>query len=145
MTDSRSRGGPAKRPGRLRALFSPGDHDSGLVAAAPTVPPRELLRRFWPFARPYRRIIAAGMLFVLIELMDNGDGTLSLIGTVLDTAAPVAAPPPGTPAAGMTDAELGSVSRLLAANVRGGLARASAGRTPAGNVELPLRDPRRPR
>jgi len=79
----------------------------------------------------------------LIELMDNGDGTLSLIGTVLDTAAPVDAPPPGTPATNLTEAELGSISRLLAANVRGGRAAASAGRIPAGNVELLLLDPRR--
>jgi ATP-binding cassette subfamily B protein len=36
------------------------------VAAAPAVPPRELLRRFWPFARPYRLAIAAGILLVIL-------------------------------------------------------------------------------
>jgi metallophosphoesterase (TIGR03767 family) len=84
----------------------------------------------------------------LIELMENGDGTLSIFGTVLDTAAPIEVPSTGTPAAGMTDAELASISRLLAANVRGvpgaAAASASAARA-AGNVELVLPDPRRGR
>jgi ATP-binding cassette subfamily B protein len=37
-----------------------------LVAAAPGVPPRELLRRFWPFARPYRAGILAGLVLVAL-------------------------------------------------------------------------------
>jgi ATP-binding cassette, subfamily B, bacterial len=45
-------------------LLLPRRHDSGLVAAAPQVAPRELARRFWPFARPYKRVIGAGLLFV---------------------------------------------------------------------------------
>jgi hypothetical protein len=86
----------------------------------------------------------------LIELMDNGDGTLSIFGTVLDTAAPIGVPAPGTPAAAMTDAQLGSISRLLGANVRGARAKAataarSGGAHPGGNVELILPDPRRRR
>jgi ATP-binding cassette subfamily B protein len=36
------------------------------VAAAPAVPPRELLRRFWPFARPYRLAITSGILLVVL-------------------------------------------------------------------------------
>jgi ATP-binding cassette, subfamily B, bacterial len=36
------------------------------VAAAPAVPPRELVRRFWPFARPYRLAIAAGIVLVAL-------------------------------------------------------------------------------
>ena len=36
------------------------------MAAAPKVPPRELIRRFWPFARPYRLAIAAGILLVIL-------------------------------------------------------------------------------
>lgn len=59
-------GDPAKRPGRLRALLLPSDHDSDLVAAAPGVAPRELVRRFWPFARPYRRGIAAALVLVAL-------------------------------------------------------------------------------
>jgi ATP-binding cassette, subfamily B, bacterial len=58
--------GPAGRPGRLRAFLRPRDHDSDLVAAAPKVPARELIRRFWPFARPYRLAIAAGILLVIL-------------------------------------------------------------------------------
>jgi hypothetical protein len=81
----------------------------------------------------------------LIELMDNRDGTLSIFGTVLDTAAPVHAPASGTPAADLSEAQLGSISRLLAANVRGAPAAAAASAHPAGNVELVLPDPRRPR
>jgi 3',5'-cyclic AMP phosphodiesterase CpdA len=83
----------------------------------------------------------------LLELMDNGDGTLSIFGTVLDTAAPIGVPASGTPAAAMSDAELASISRLLAANVGGArtatAATASAAAQPAGNVELVLPDPRR--
>jgi hypothetical protein len=80
----------------------------------------------------------------LLELMENGDGTLSIFGTVLDTAAPVGAPAPGTEAATMTDPQLASISRLLGANVRGAPAvAASAEAQPAENVELILRDPRR--
>ena len=84
----------------------------------------------------------------LLELMDNGDGTLSIFGTVLDTAAPIGVPTPGTPASAMSDAQLASISRLLGANVRGApgaVASASARSGPAGNVELLLRDPRRRR
>jgi hypothetical protein len=85
----------------------------------------------------------------LIELMDNGDNTLSIFGTVLDTAAPIGVPPSGTPAAGMSDTQLASISRLLGANVRGAHLAAAAATTgtgahPAGNVELVLPDPRRP-
>jgi ATP-binding cassette, subfamily B, bacterial len=47
-------------------LLRPREDDSGLVAAAPSVPPRELLRRFWPFARPYRLAIAAGVILVAL-------------------------------------------------------------------------------
>jgi hypothetical protein len=82
----------------------------------------------------------------LIELMDNRDGTLSIFGTVLDTAAPIGVPSSGTPAAGISDAQLGSISRLLAANVRMGeprtAAASGAATHPAGNVELLLPDPR---
>jgi hypothetical protein len=82
----------------------------------------------------------------LIELMDNGDSTLSIFGTVLDTAAPIGTPAPGTHAAGMSDLQLASISRLLAANVRGAraaAAAASASAHPAANVELVVPDPRR--
>ena len=51
----------------------------------------------------------------LIEIMDNGDGTLSLFGTVLDRAAPAAAPPSG-PADRLHAAQLASVARTLSYN-----------------------------
>jgi len=74
---------PAKRPGRLRALLLPKEHDSDVVAAAPGVPPRELLRRFWPFARPYRKGIAAGL--VLVALLPAVQAAeIWLFGVVVD-------------------------------------------------------------
>jgi ATP-binding cassette subfamily B protein len=58
--------GPASPPGRLARLLLPRGEGGGLVEATPTVPVRQLLRRFWPFARPYRRQIAAGLVFVAL-------------------------------------------------------------------------------
>ncbi|WP_354699979.1 3',5'-cyclic adenosine monophosphate phosphodiesterase CpdA [Paraconexibacter sp. AEG42_29] len=82
----------------------------------------------------------------LLELMDNRDGTLSLFGTVLDHAAPVAAPAPGTAAAGMTELQLASIARELSYNdPQAGGKNATVGGTGKPhdrNVELLLRDPR---
>ena len=50
-----------------------------------------------------------------IEIMDNRDGTLSLFGTILDSAAPAAAPAPGS-ALGFTSAQLASLGRTLSFN-----------------------------
>jgi metallophosphoesterase (TIGR03767 family) len=77
----------------------------------------------------------------LIELMDNRDGTISLFTTVLDHAAPIAAPAPGTAAASFTDSQLASVSRVLAWNDPQA-ERGARGRTLDRNMELLLRDPR---
>jgi ABC-type multidrug transport system fused ATPase/permease subunit len=53
------------------------------VAAAPQVPFRELLRRFWPFARPYRGRIALGLLPLLaIPLVQAVE--IWLFGVVVD-------------------------------------------------------------
>jgi len=79
----------------------------------------------------------------LIELMDNRDGTLSLFGTLVDHDAPLRPPPSGTPAEGMTETDLASLARALAAN--GPVARYAASARGARrdrNVELLLRDPR---
>lgn len=66
--------GPADRrgPGRarrglapLRRLFAPAEAGDGIVAAAPEVPVRELFRRFWPFARPLRRLLVVSVLVLL--------------------------------------------------------------------------------
>ena len=84
----------------------------------------------------------------LIEIMDNDDGTLSLFGTLLDSAAPVAAPAPG-PASAFTPAQLASVARTLAFNdpQDSGVEGSAGGGSKSGtrkdrNVELVVRDPR---
>ena len=77
-----------------------------------------------------------------IEVMDNRDGTLSLFTTVLDHAAPVAAPAPGTAAAALTDAQLGSLSRVLSWNDPQRDPHHAGGRGDR-NAELVLLDPRR--
>ena len=84
----------------------------------------------------------------LIEIMDNRDGTLSIFGTLLDAAAPQAAPAPG-PATGLDGRELVSLSRTLAFNDPQRLQVEEAG-DPSDkrggrrdrNVELLVRDPR---
>jgi len=50
---------------RLDRLVTPAADSAGLVAEAPTVSVRTLFRRFWPFARPYRGRLAAGLLFLI--------------------------------------------------------------------------------
>ena len=49
----------------MRALLVPSG-EGALVAAAPPVPVREILRRFWPDARPFRRWIPLGLLLIAI-------------------------------------------------------------------------------
>jgi len=61
---ARQNDGPAPAPGRLVRLLLPRGEGGGLVEATPTVPLSRLLRRFWPFARPYKRQIAVGILFL---------------------------------------------------------------------------------
>jgi ATP-binding cassette subfamily B protein len=58
--------GPAPAPGRFARLLLPRGEGGGLVEATPTVPIRRLLRRFWPFARPYKRQIAVGIAFLAV-------------------------------------------------------------------------------
>lgn len=50
---------------RLRALLVPVAGD-GVVAAAPPVPVREIFRRFWPYARPYRRWLWLTLVFIVL-------------------------------------------------------------------------------
>jgi metallophosphoesterase (TIGR03767 family) len=83
-----------------------------------------------------------------VEVMDNRDGTLSLFGTMLDSAAPAAAPAPGDATLFSTE-QLASLARTLAFNdpQREGLEGSSGdaskrGRRSDRNVELLLRDPR---
>src|SRR5436190_445767 len=51
---------------RLRALLSVTAGDGGVVAAAPPVPVREIIRRFWPYARPYRRWLWVTAVFIVV-------------------------------------------------------------------------------
>ena len=46
---------------RLSAALAPAADDDRVVAAAPAVPLSEIVRRFWPLARPLRRPFAAGI------------------------------------------------------------------------------------
>ena len=80
-----------------------------------------------------------------IEIMDNRDGTLSLFGTILDSAAPAAAPPPGS-ALGFNATQLASLSRTLSFNDPQRDADEDdpprEGRRADRNVELLVKDPR---
>jgi hypothetical protein len=77
----------------------------------------------------------------MVELMDNGDGSLSIFTSMLAHAAPAAPPAPG---AALGPAELASISRELAWGRRPPVRRIAAGSGgPMRNVELVLRDPRR--
>lgn len=66
---------------RLERLLGPADHDAPLVEQAPPVAALAIVRRFWPFARPYRRAIAAGLLLlVLVPLVETiGIGLFALV------------------------------------------------------------------
>ncbi len=89
----------------------------------------------------------------LIDMVDNRDGTLSLFGTILDSAAPIAPPTPGaTPqqVSAFSGANLASISRALSYNdpQRDGTPDNAGTSDGAGekndrNAEMILRDPRR--
>ncbi len=85
----------------------------------------------------------------LIELFDNRDGNLSIFGTVIDHAAPVPAPAPGTDTAGMGVDQLASLARTIGYNDnQSGGEHCSPNRCGEGdaadrNVELLIKDPRR--
>ena len=50
---------------RIHSLLVPSG-DGALVSEAPPVPVREIFRRFWPDARPYRRWIPVGLLLIAL-------------------------------------------------------------------------------
>jgi metallophosphoesterase (TIGR03767 family) len=79
----------------------------------------------------------------MIELMDNADGTLSIFTTMLAHAGPAGAPPAG-PGSALTPADMASISRELSWQRRPGGRRSAASGGPHRNVELLVRDPRRP-
>ncbi|HWC27696.1 MAG TPA: ABC transporter ATP-binding protein [Solirubrobacteraceae bacterium] len=51
---------------RIRSLLVPDADEQAFVASAPIVAMREIFRRFWPDARPYRKQIALGLLFLVL-------------------------------------------------------------------------------
>ncbi|MFN8126277.1 MAG: metallophosphoesterase [Candidatus Nanopelagicales bacterium] len=80
-----------------------------------------------------------------VQFMDNHDGTLSIFGTILNTAASVKAPKPGTNAMKMSNSQLASLSRQLAANdpqMKATTDGGGPGKKKDRNVELLLKDPR---
>ncbi len=53
-------------------MFSTPAEGEALVSASPPVPVREIFRRFWPYARPYRRwLLVSLVLIVLVPLIDT--------------------------------------------------------------------------
>src|SRR5215217_1609719 len=56
----------AKLRQRVRLLLPGIEEEGGLVAAAPVMELREIFRRFWPFARPYRRWLPLILLFAVL-------------------------------------------------------------------------------
>jgi ATP-binding cassette subfamily B protein len=58
--------GLAKLRRAIRLLFSGIEEEGGLVVAAPVMRLREIFRRFWPYARPYRRWLPLILLFAAL-------------------------------------------------------------------------------
>src|SRR3954470_7247938 len=84
-----------------------------------------------------------------IEILNNRDGTLSIFGTILDQASPIAPPAPGSNAASFSEAQLGSLGRILSANdpqrtIAGGGSQVTdpLGKRADRNVELVVNDSR---
>jgi metallophosphoesterase (TIGR03767 family) len=78
----------------------------------------------------------------LIEVMDNRDGTLSLFGTLTDTAAPLAVPANNTPASGFGNGVMGAISRAVGFNDPQVGDGKGEGVAADQNVELLVDDPR---
>src|SRR4051794_35137714 len=47
-------------------LVAQTEDEDGIVDAAPPVPVRDIFRRFWPYARPYRRWLLVSLVFVVL-------------------------------------------------------------------------------
>src|SRR3954451_23395924 len=52
--------------GRIRALLAPVFEDDALVPETPAVAPREIFRRFWPYAKPYRRWLLVSLVLIAV-------------------------------------------------------------------------------
>jgi metallophosphoesterase (TIGR03767 family) len=80
----------------------------------------------------------------VVEVMDNCDGTLSIFGTMLDTANRTAVPASGTAAGGFDAETLASIGRVLTYNdPQVGPRSGPQGQPTDRNVELLIKDPRR--
>jgi ATP-binding cassette subfamily B protein len=62
--DSPEHGRLKRLRAKARTFFIPALDSQALVAASPAVPVREIFRRFWPYARPYRRWMVVGLLLI---------------------------------------------------------------------------------
>jgi hypothetical protein len=86
----------------------------------------------------------------LVQIFDDRDGNLSIFGTVIDQAAKVEAPAPGTNAANMSTEDLASLSRAIGYNENQtgaeacGSIKCGEGTPGDRNVELLIKDPRKP-
>jgi len=59
---------------RLAAALAPAPDADRVVAAAPAVPVRDVIRRFWPLAKPFRKVFVAGLLLAaLLPLIEAGE------------------------------------------------------------------------
>ncbi len=74
---------PAELKTRIRRALVPADDPQATVAVAPAIAARGLLRAFWPFARPYRRLIAAGLV-VLAVIPALEAAAIWLFGVLVD-------------------------------------------------------------
>ena len=77
----------------------------------------------------------------LIEVMDNGDDTLSIFGTLVEHAAPYGLPAPGADSGSFTGAQLAALGRAFSFNDPQS-SDGAAGAPGDQNVELIVRDPR---
>jgi hypothetical protein len=86
----------------------------------------------------------------LVQIFDDRDGNLSIFGTVIDQAAGVDAPADGTNAANMSTDDLASLSRVIGYNENQsgaeacGSIKCGEGQPEDRNVELLVKDPRKP-
>ena len=116
---------------RLSAALAPAPDDDRVVAVAPGVTLREVIRRFWPLARPFRVPLAAGIaLAALLPAVEAAEIWLFKIVVdevlVAETLGPLAVlrPGHGRPRAAGRDA-------LVRRRVRGHLGRRAVHARPA--------------
>ncbi len=95
---------------------------------------------FWEINTP--SLVDPAQQLRTIELMDNRDGTLSFFGTIVDHAAPVRPPRPGS-ASGFSIGQLASLAREVAFNDPQTDEQEALGTRRDRNVELVLKNPRR--